>query len=150
MRHRVLALAAGLAVATALAMGSPAAAQGRPLSTVLTGEAEAPGPGDPDATGTAFITLNQGAGEVCFRLTWENIDGTVSASHIHVAPPGVPGPIVVPLFQGEFPGTGSAADCVSGVDRALIKAIRQDPGAYYVNIHSDVFPAGAIRGQLGK
>jgi CHRD domain len=150
MRHRAVALVAGLAVAVALALGGSAAAQGRPLSTMLTGEAEAPGPGDPDASGTAFITLNQGLHEVCFNLSWENIDGTVVAAHIHVAPPGVPGPIVVPLFAGEFPGTGSTSDCVSGVDEALIKDIRQDPAAYYVNIHSTVFPAGAIRGQLGK
>jgi len=46
--------------------------------------------------------------------------------------------------------TRIANGCVSGVDEELIKAIRQDPGAYYVNIHSIVFAAGAIRGQLGK
>jgi CHRD domain len=150
MRHRAVALVAGFAVAIALAVGGSAVAQGRPLSTLLSGAAEAPGPGDPDASGSAFIALNQGLGEVCFNLSWENIDGTVVAAHIHVAPPGVPGPIVVPLFAGEFPGTGSTSDCVGDVDEALIKDIRQDPGAYYVNIHSTVFPAGAIRGQLGK
>lgn len=150
MRHRFVALVAGLAVVIALAVGGSATAQGRPLSTMLTGEAEAPGPGDPDASGFASITLNQGQGEVCFDLSWEDIDGTVVAAHIHVAPPGVPGPVVVPLFAGEFPGTGNASDCVGDVDSTLIKDIRQDPAAYYVNIHSTVFPAGAIRGQLGK
>lgn len=151
MRRRALALVAGIVLAAALLLGSSAGAQGRPLSTTLTGAAEAPGPGDPDATGSALITLNQGQGEVCFDLSWENIDGTVVASHIHVAPPGTPGPIVVPLFVGEsFPGTGSDSGCVSGVDEELIKAIRQDPAAYYVNIHSTVFPSGAIRGQLSK
>jgi hypothetical protein len=150
MRNRALALMFGLAVAIPLVFGSAAGAEGRPLATELTGEAEAPGPGDPDASGLAFLTLNQGQGEVCFDVSWQDIDGTVTAAHIHVAPPGEPGPIVVPLFSGEFPGTGSASDCVGDVDEALIKAIRQDPGAYYVNVHSTVFPAGAIRGQLGK
>jgi len=151
VRRPALVLIAGIAIATALALGTSAGAQGRPLSTMLTGAAEAPGPGDPDASGSAFITLSQGQREVCFDLNWENIDGMVTAAHIHIAPPGSPGPVVVPLFVDQsFPGTGSASGCTSGVDEELIKAIRQDPAAYYVNIHSTVFPAGAIRGQLSK
>lgn len=150
MRHRAMTLILGLAVAIPVAFGSAAGAQGRPLATAMTGEAEAPGPGDPDASGFVSFTLNQGEGRVCFDLSWADIDGTVTGAHIHVAPPGEPGPIVVPMFAGEFPGTGSASDCVGGMERALIKAIRQDPGAYYVNVHSTEFPAGAIRGQLGK
>jgi hypothetical protein len=117
---------------------------------MLTGAAEVPGPGDPDASGTAFITLNQGQGEVCFDLSWAGIDGTVTAAHIHIGAPTVAGPVVVPLFAGSFEGTDSASACVSGVSEELIKAIRQDPENYYVNIHSDVFPAGAVRGQLAN
>jgi hypothetical protein len=150
MRRRVLFLAATLGMVALLAIGAPALGEGRPFSTTLTGAAEVPGPGDPDASGTAFITLNQGQGEVCFDLSWAGIDGTVMAAHIHVGPATVAGPVVVGLFAGSFEGTDSASACVSGVSEALIKAIRQNPANYYVNIHSDVFPAGAIRGQLGK
>jgi hypothetical protein len=74
----------------------------------------------------------------------------VTAAHIHVGSAVVAGPVVVGLFSGAFAGTDSASACISDVDEQLIKAIRQDPANYYVNIHSDVFPAGAIRGQLGK
>jgi hypothetical protein len=139
-----------LAIGVAVLLGGPVGAAGRPLSTTMVGSAEAPGPGDPDATGTASLTLNQGSGQVCYSLTWEDIDGTVVAAHIHVAPPGTPGPIVVPLFMGTaFSGTDSSSACVPGVSRELIKDIRQNPADYYVNVHSTVFPAGAIRGQLG-
>jgi hypothetical protein len=142
MRRRVLFLAATLAMVAMLALGAPAYGQGRPFATTLTGAAEVPGPGDPDASGTAFITLN---------LSWAGIDGTVTAAHIHVGPAGVAGPVVVPLFTDvALSGTDSASGCVSGVSEELIKAIRHDPENYYVNVHSDVFPAGAIRGQLGK
>jgi hypothetical protein len=150
MRRRVLFLAATLGMVALLAIGAPAYGQGRPFSTTLTGAAEVPGPGDADASGTAFITLNQGQGEVCFDLSWAGIDGTVTAAHIHVGPAGVAGDVVVPLFAGSLAGTDSTSGCVSGVSEELIKAIRQDPANYYVNIHSDVFPAGAIRGQLAK
>jgi hypothetical protein len=151
MRSRAVVLIAGLVAALLLMVGAAAADDGgRPFSTAMTGANEAPGPGDPDATGQAVITLNQGQNEVCFQLSWADIDGEVFAAHIHVAPAGSPGPIVVPLFSGSFAGTDSASGCVSNVDPALIKAIRQDPSAYYVNVHSRPnFPGGAIRGQLG-
>ena len=68
-----------------------------------------------------------------------------------VAPRAVAGPIVVPLFTNvALAGTDSASGCVSGVSEELLKAIRHDPASYYVNVHSTVFPAGAVRGQLGK
>src|SRR5918994_2015232 len=52
---------------------------GRPLTTTLTGAAEIPGPGDPDGTGAATITLNHGRAEVCFELTVANIAPATAA-----------------------------------------------------------------------
>jgi hypothetical protein len=144
-------LAAALTVALVVPNSTVGAEEaGRPFSTALTGAAEVPGPGDADASGSASIVLNQGLATVCFDVSWEDIDGTVVASHIHVGPVGVAGPVVVTLFTGGFGGTDAVSGCATGVDRGLIKAIRQDPSAYYVNVHSTVFPAGAVRGQLGK
>ena len=122
-------------------------AGGRPFSTTLTGAAEAPGPGDPDGTGTAELTLNQGQGEICFELQVSGITLPASAAHIHVAPAGIPGSPVVPLTPPD--ATGASSGCVS-VDKELIKAIRQNPSGYYVNVHNAAFPAGAVRGQLSK
>ncbi|HYY78095.1 MAG TPA: CHRD domain-containing protein [Actinomycetes bacterium] len=151
MRLRMLLLVAVVSMVGMLAVGAPAYGQGRPFSTVLSGAAEVPGPGDPDATGSASLTLNQGQGQVCFELSWAGVDGTVVAAHVHAAPVGVAGPIVVPLFTNvALAGTGSASGCVAGVSEELLKAIRHDPASYYVNVHSTVFPAGAARGQLGK
>jgi CHRD domain len=151
MRIRLAVLVAGVAVvALAVAAVASAGNGGRPLSTTLTGAEEAPGPGDPDATGEADLRLNQGQERVCFDISWADIDGEVFAGHIHVAPAGEAGDIVVPLFEGSFAGTDAVSDCVQDVDRALVKDIRKDPSAYYVNVHSDPgFLAGAVRGQLG-
>lgn len=150
MRHRLAVLIAALAIGLVGAGVAVADNGGRPLSTTMTGAEEAPGPGDTDATGQADLRLNQGQNRVCFDISWADIDGTVVAGHVHIAPPGSPGDIVVPLFEGSFAGTDSISDCVEDVDRDLIKAIRQDPSAYYVNVHSlPDFAGGAIRGQLG-
>ena len=151
MRRSLAVLVVGVVTALVVAGVATAADGGRPFSTTLTGAQEAPGPGDANATGQADITLNQGLGTVCYDLDWADVDGTVFAAHIHVGPAGSPGPVVVPLFAATLGGTGGASGCVEDVDPALIKAIRQDPSAYYVNVHSRPdFPGGAIRGQLGK
>jgi hypothetical protein len=138
-----LVAAAVLVVMLALAAG--VVAGGRPFTTSLTGAAEVPGPGDPDGSGTAKLTLNQGQREVCFQISVQDI-AALTAAHIHEAPAGQAGPIVVDLFQGNPRPSG----CVTGVGRALIKDIRQNPDEYYVNVHNEEFPDGAVRGQLSK
>jgi hypothetical protein len=151
MRSSLAILTAGLVAALVVVGVATADPGGRPLSTTLTGAEEAPGPGDPNATGQADLRLNEGQSQVCFDITWADVDGEVFAGHIHVAPAGSPGPIVVTLFTGSFAGTDAVSGCVEDVDADLIKAIRQNPAAYYVNVHSQPnFPGGAIRGQLDK
>lgn len=134
-----------LIVLAVLALTSVAANGGRKFTTTLTGAAEVPGPGDPDGTGTAKITLNHGQGTVCWEITVSGID-TATRAHIHKGPVGVAGPIVVPILE---PGIGSLSGCTE-VDRDLIKDIIQHPEEYYVNVHNSAFAAGAVRGQLSK
>lgn len=133
--------------AAGLALAATAAADngGRPLSATMTGEEEAPGPGDEDGTGTAEFRVNPGQGEVCYTLTVSGID-PAGAAHIHRAPVGSPGPVVVPLSP---PTSGTSSGCAT-VDRALARELIQDPGAFYVNVHNAAFPGGAVRGQLER
>lgn len=142
----VVLAAVGIAGPALAAKVDGASHGGRPLSTTLTGAAEAPGPGDPDGTGTALVTFNRGQQEVCFELTASDID-PATAAHIHVGEAGEPGPVVVGLAP---PTDGESSGCVQDVDRDLIDAILQNPADYYVNVHNPAFPAGAIRGQLSK
>lgn len=144
----VLVIALG---AVALAGTASGKNGGRPLDAVLIGANEVPGPGDPNATGTAELRLNSGQRRICYELTWRNVDGTVFAAHIHKAPAGQFAGVFQDLFVGQsFGGTGSHSDCVTAT-RAKIKEIRKDPAAFYVNVHSSPnFGPGAIRGQLTK
>ena len=150
MRLRpITAVVAVLVAVLALAALASADDGGRKLTTTLTGAEEAPGPGDPDASGFASLRLNPGQGEVCHEISWAAVDGEVFAGHIHRGPAGSAGPVVVTLFTGSFAGTDSVSACVPA-DRELILAILQNPEGYYVNVHSRPnFPGGAVRGQLG-
>jgi hypothetical protein len=146
MGKRLLALIVLVAGFSAIALVGLAVAGdgGRPLTTTMTGAAEVPGPGDPDGSGTAELRLNPGQAQICYTLTVSNI-APATAAHIHVGPVGVAGPVVVPLVP---PTSGTSSGCAS-VDRELVLAIIQNPENYYVNVHNAVYPAGAIRGQLG-
>ena len=120
---------------------------GRPITASMTGTQEVP-PGDPDATGQASFTFNPGQGEICYDIQVQNITLPARAAHIHVAPVGVAGPIVVPLTAPD--ASGHSSGCVTGVDRELVKAILMHPENYYVNVHTSDYPSGAVRGQLSK
>ncbi len=125
---------------------------GSKLSTTLTGAEEVKlvggqlvtNQGDLDGSGTADLRLNSGQEEICFELNAVGIE-PAGAAHIHIGPAGQNGRVVVGLLP---PTTGSSSGCVHA-DRELIKAIRSNPENYYVNVHNQPFPGGALRGQLG-
>lgn len=121
---------------------------GRKFTVALTGAEEAPGPGDPDGIGLAVLRLNPGTEQVCFDITVENITLPATGAHIHEAPAGSPGPIVVPLTAPDE--TGHSSGCVEA-DREEILEIIREPEEYYVNVHTlPDFGPGAVRGQLSR
>ena len=143
MRRRFLLLAAAFVLA--LTLTAVASAGGTTRGAKLLGGNEVPGPGDPNGKGWAAITLNASQGEVCWRIAVWDLSGTPTAAHIHVGTADVAGPVVVTLSA---PVTGDSEGCTSA-DPALIKDIARNSEQYYVNVHTDNFPAGAVRGQLG-
>ena len=92
-------------------------------------------------------------GTIEFKTHILNQDGeTFVAGHIHQAPVGVAGPIVVPLFVSPTPATNARHIRQSGVATPHADttgaALCTNPSAYYVNYHTTAFTGGAIRGQL--
>ena len=142
MLRRMIAPVSALALAGFLAGAAPAGAVTRTFTTTMTGAQEVPIPGDPDGTGIARVTVDTATGRICYVLTVQNI-ATPTAAHIHVAPPGEPGPVVQPLAA---PVRGRSAGCVT--NQQVASAIAANPHRYYVNVHNVPFPGGAVRGQL--
>jgi hypothetical protein len=125
---------------------------GRVLTATLTGAAEVP-PGDLDGTGTATLRMIRGTAFLCFTITVQNITLPAAAAHVHQAPVGEAGPVMIPLTAPDASGKSSGCTNVvtpgtTTIDRTLVNAILSDPAAYYVNVHTSDHPAGAVRGQL--
>ena len=153
MKGRRLLLSLVLAAVVALALAGAASAAkldvadhgGRPFSTELTGAAEVPGPGDPDGSGTATITVNPGQEEVCWTIEAEGIQLPATSAHIHIGAAGVAGDVVVTLTPPDESGFSSGC---AEVSREEALDILNNPENYYINVHTTDFPNGAIRGQL--
>ena len=113
------------------------------FSAKLAGANEVGG-GDPNGSGTAAVKVR--GTEICFDLKWTGFEAIMA--HLHWAPAGKNGDVVVPFFTSESPlDANSKSGCVSAKE-SLVKAIAANPSNYYVNVHSPEFPKGAARGQL--
>ncbi len=129
------------AVALPIGLG-PARAEAALIQFVvpLSGANEFPaGSGDPDGSGTANLTIDNVALTVSWNITVNNIQLPIFLDHIHSGAAGVNGPVVVD-FSAELVG-GPIAD-------PDLAAVLANPAGFYVNVHTNEFPAGAIRGQI--
>ena len=98
------------------------------------------------ASGSAALDTNPGKNQLCLTLT---LSGTtlVSAVHLHSGTLGVNGPVVATFTAP--PAAGTSRLCVTATDQ-LMRDIRQQPGKYYVDVHTADPVNGALRGQLTK
>jgi hypothetical protein len=127
--------------------------QERVLFAVMTGRKEVDangrrGAGDLNARGsfTAIVDGNK----LCFGITVKDLGSAPTAAHIHgPARPNQNAGILVPLSPPTSPDPGASSGCVT-VDPAVAHAILKNPRKYYANVHTAQFPAGAVRGQLGR
>jgi hypothetical protein len=121
---------------------------------------------DANARGTATITFNvtrDGAGNITggsanftYTLNGFPAGSVIRASHIHEGASGVAGgvrvdtgltPATAVTLAADGTGTLSFSN-VSMSDAALVNSIVSNPAGYYFNVHSNLNPGGAVRGQL--
>ncbi|HEU0299335.1 MAG TPA: CHRD domain-containing protein [Longimicrobium sp.] len=172
MRHSIPF--AAVACTLALACGEPSTApQGIDVEVLVTrGEthhfvaAQSGGEEVPANTtksrGHATFWLSEDGTELRYRLVVANIEG-VTQAHIHLAQPGVNGPVVVFLYGFNAAGittNGILAEGTivqanliprpaigfGGTMTELVAAMRS--GGAYVNTHTLAIPGGQVRGQV--
>jgi hypothetical protein len=158
-----------------VAVGAAVAAVDRNWSTHANGATEVPARAT-HAQGQAILKLSNDGTKIDYKLIASNIEN-VTQAHIHTAPPGMNGPIVVWLYPSTSPpaaptgagrtdgvlaeGTITAANLtgpMAGMPLStLLTAINS--GNAYVNVHTNDgatgvdtgpgdFPGGEIRGNL--
>lgn len=166
MRKQVILMGAALALVAAWNVASVSAEPKAPVAKFsLSGYQEVP-PISTTGHGTFTASLGPGGTSINYQLAYDDMEGSVSFAHIHFGQPGVNGGILVFLCgggnkpvcpqSGVVSGTIEAADvqpiAIQGIDGGqfadLFNAILA--GTAYANVHTDLFPNGAIRGRLIK
>ena len=89
--------------------------------------------------GKAEISLNDANDMLCTDL---EIQPSVAMTAGHILGPG--GAVVADI---DVPDDNDSDDCDEVAD-ALVDEIRANPSGFYVNVHTNDFPGGAVRGQL--
>lgn len=132
----VLALLAGLALI------APAHAVVVVYQATINGAQEVP-PRPSPATGTGTFTIDTDANTIDYNVVFDvgALLAPENNAHIHCcAPPGMNAGVIIPLPLGSPKiGQGTYAE----TNEANILA-----GNSYINIHTELYPGGEIRGQI--
>ena len=137
MRRMLVAMFGVMAILVAMGVGVASAVD---VKVTLSGSQEVP-PVTTTATGSGTITVAADQ-SISGTIKTTGVKGT--AAHIHVAPSGANGPVIVPLTKDGDNGwtVGPGAK----LQDAHYQAFKD--GELYVNVHSDANKGGEIRGQI--
>lgn len=96
-------------------------------------------------TGSAFGTIDRDNNIFTLTFSFSGLGTPATAAHIHRGAPGVNGPVII--GAPSFPLAGPQPFFFQG---SISEAVELDllNNNTYLNIHSQQFPAGEIRGQL--
>lgn len=107
----------------------------------LSGSNEVP-PVTTTGRGAGWAVLNTNMNSFKYQVTYARLQSSYTASHFHIAPPGVAGPVVRAITFTGNTASGEWTNLPDSVVRHILK------GNVYMNIHTSGNPGGEIRGQL--
>ena len=144
---RAFRIGAGIVGAALVVLFSagPALADQVRLTGSGSGAEEVPEPGEEGATIEVDMTIDSGTGAITYTVTLAGNSEDAAAAHIHRAPAGQAGDVVVPLDPAAI---NAGEEATATADPALAAEIAESPGEFYVNVHSASFPGGFARAQL--
>jgi hypothetical protein len=147
--------------AVSISFSSIQAQEGETFSASLSGKEEVP-PTESSATGWAKFQTDDNGTQVSY---WVNITGLneITGAHIHNGSAGQNGDVVVSLSGPESAENGDNSTLslkgnitkddlqgpLEGKELSEMVSLMSD-GTVYVNVHTDEFQDGAIRGQIAS
>lgn len=146
-----LGLVTGLGVTSLIGTASAASPNSK-FDVVLTGAQEVSPPGgDPDGNGFGQVKVKGKTSVICVKFKKITGIGPALAAHIHQAPAGTDGLIVMTLNTPVQTGKKyqKSKTCDTGTNPTLAAALQSNPAGFYLNVHDAAFPGGAIRAQIG-
>ena len=104
--------------------------------------------GDPDGSGVAELAMSPAEGTHCFDLFVDKI-GTATAAHIHKVVEDFSDPIALVLFSENKTAQNELIGCTDAAP-SLLRDIAENPAGYYVDVHSEERPGGALFGIIRR
>ncbi|MEV0151744.1 MULTISPECIES: CHRD domain-containing protein [unclassified Nonomuraea] len=102
-----------------------------------------------DADGRATVVLRVSGDRVAFAIRWNQI-GAPTAAHIHLGARGANGDVRLEFLTRPLPGGVLGVSGSVEADPELVRALVEDPGGFYANVHDARHPKGAVRGQFHR
>jgi hypothetical protein len=129
----------------------------RTLFLARTSAMQEPGPlSNSDAAGNGSFVLNATQTALSIQQSYKDLTGaTVTGLHFHNAAAGINGPIVRDLGpdagalappSGSFGANWTSVDATNPLTPALVGELLAN--RIYLNLHTNLFPSGELRGQL--
>ena len=144
MRKLVTLLVTGACCALVLSAPSLAAPRTTTWTAALSSGQEVPKQVVKDSSAHGLFKATLSGKTLKWKLTFAKLTGPATQAHIHMAPKGKSGDVVVPLCA---PCTSSMTGTAT-VTSDEVSALKKH--RLYVNVHTAKNPNGEIRGQLAS